>query len=390
MMQLARDWRGAVVEVTMGARQLAFALVITAAFAISGCVTPDSIPTTPDTDDVAAATPGGDLDTSGISETHLAFLMPGAPEVDADVYPGGDELDPEEPAEEEPPAEEEDPVEEEEEEPPLEEEEEEEPSDGIPEETEEDPDEPPVEEEEPEPVGCLDDPHEDNDVIGDAGGLLTGWYGAMRACDPDWYTFDLQVGDLFSIELTADEPEGELQVSVYDPAGNLFTTGGTATGDPDFEIEADANGTWYVLVDLVADVGVDLGADYSMLVGFEELICPSDSFEPNNSDLAPWRVLPGSINLQGCPSDEDWFTVWVEPGEELSIEIVFDETEGDLDLTVYDPALVLAGASQTPGSPVEEVTLTAAMLGAYWVQIEPRADEGVDPGVEYERNVSIY
>lgn len=368
----------------MGARQFAV-IFIAAAIAFAGCVSPEAPAVDRLDDDLTAPPIADDIDLGDLLDSDTGSLLPGVPDEVVDVDPGpGEEPDPEEPDEPDDPEVPEEPEEtdepEETEPPPAEEEE---LGDGIPEETEEDPDE------EPPPPVCADDLHEENDVMGQASGLLVGYYGAMRSCDADWYSFDLQTGDLFSIELTADELEGELEVTVYNPAGEELATGGTATSDPDFEIEAEANGTYYVLIDLAADTGSDLGAEYSMLVSWTELECPGDPFEPNDTDLQPWPVPPGTLSsLNVCPAADDWFAVWLEPGEELTAEVVFDDSEGDLDLTLYGPGGIWLSESATLGS-VESVTIEAADSGYHQVWIELVEDLGVSTGTEYDLTLDL-
>jgi len=359
-----------------------------AALLAPGCIPSDLSPVREDAP--VGTLDDDDLDDSvtlaGIADLELTLVdLPGEPVDDDDDDDPATDDDDDEPADDdddEPAADDDDAVDPEEDDP-----EEEEP-DGIPEEDEEDPDDPeeeeePAEEDLPAPDAvCTDDNHEENDDAASAGSLLQGYYGALAACDDDWYAYDLLAGDQFSIELSGAVGEGDLDLYLYDGAGNLVQS---STGGPDesFEHVAATNGTYLVLVEFVADAGPELGVPYTMSVGWVENDCANDGFEPNDTDLAPWPVPAGVMTLNVCPSGDDFFAVWLETGETLTAEIAFDSAEADLDLTLYSTGGVWVATSST-GTDVETVSVTATLPGYHNVWIELVADFGSELGSPYE------
>jgi hypothetical protein len=87
--------------------------------------------------------------------------------------------------------------------------------------------------------------------------------------------------------------------------------------------------------------------------------CEVDSAEPNDARIDAVELidhLEGDLTL--CPGDVDWYVLDVTPSESYSIDAVFSAAEGDLDLFVYQPDLVLLASGETIGDD-EQVAFTA-------------------------------
>jgi len=74
-----------------------------------------------------------------------------------------------------------------------------------------------------------------------------------------------------------------------------------------------------------------------------------DSFEPNDSCDRPRAMSLGSFpGLVAKSTDEDWYSVFLEPGETLSAEALFTHANGDIDVEMFSvcggpPLAVSAG-----------------------------------------------
>lgn len=66
--------------------------------------------------------------------------------------------------------------------------------------------------------------------------------------------------------------------------------------------------------------------------------CGPDALEPNDArGAAPILAAPvDEPDLAICPYDQDWFAVPVEAGDRVHVAILFAQSDGDLDLRVYD------------------------------------------------------
>jgi subtilase family serine protease len=87
--------------------------------------------------------------------------------------------------------------------------------------------------------------------------------------------------------------------------------------------------------------------------------CVDDNLEPNDNRLQARTIAPGTYNLKSCRGDEDWFAVFLGPGEPLEVTIQFRNADGDLDLLLAreDGETIASSVSFT--SDTERVTYTA-------------------------------
>lgn len=67
-------------------------------------------------------------------------------------------------------------------------------------------------------------------------------------------------------------------------------------------------------------------------------LCQPDSFEENNNADTASVVAPGSFNgLSICAGDEDFFAIQAGAGDNLEINVLFTDADGNLDIELIDP-----------------------------------------------------
>ncbi len=74
--------------------------------------------------------------------------------------------------------------------------------------------------------------------------------------------------------------------------------------------------------------------------GEGQCLCSDDGgLEDNNDCVKASKIEPGSFSgLAICPaSDEDWFTIFVDEGKTLTLELSYEHDLGDLDLFLFKP-----------------------------------------------------
>ena len=243
-----------------------------------------------------------------------------------------------------------------------------------------------------DPDGCAPDGFEPNDAADAAAPLGRGSQDA-RLCrsdgDSDWYRVDVALGDQVDITLDYDHaliaPNAELGAVVYGPGGvddvrdflvrdRNTSTDRLASGP--FTAGRSDEGTWLLEVDSLTDGGpVDYTIDLSVEGG--EMSCGvEDPSEPN--DTCPTAApLPTFTSVEGyiCgpDQDEDWFSVQVGGGDDLTVRVEHFHFEGNVELEVYDPDNGLAGLSFNAGPNYEEVTVENAAAGTYCARIFVRS-----------------
>lgn len=237
------------------------------------------------------------------------------------------------------------------------------------------------------PGVCDDDHFEQNDTPDKAWPLEPGLYPFLVLCDADHFLIDLQEGDTLYVDLGWDGSEGLLGAGFLDPSGQPPGDAPRLEGQT-LELVADSSGGWTLSVELLEDAGDVPGAAYSLALEVVPLECDPGAFEPNDSDLAPWPMEPGSFDdLNLCPFEDDFFAVWLEPGEALLATVAFEPDEGDLDLSLFNPSLALLDTSDGVGA-WEEVAATATSAGWHVLWAELVTDSG-PPGLSYALEIDL-
>ena len=119
--------------------------------------------------------------------------------------------------------------------------------------------------------------------------------------------------------------------------------------------------------------------------------CFDDAFEPNDTLDDPVPIDPGSYDMRMCygaqigEDYQDCFVVDLGALDEISVVVVFDEDESDLDLNLYSPQRrVLARGRNDPGR--EEVAYEVQDPGQYLFCVVP---QGLDFESDYQLTVAV-
>ena len=88
-----------------------------------------------------------------------------------------------------------------------------------------------------------------------------------------------------------------------------------------------------------------------------------------------------------CPGDYDWWAVTVPPGGTLTVDVLFSQAEGDIDILLFDApgSWVAESVSSTDN---ESVTAIASVSTTFLIEFFLVADPG-DPGLSYSLNVDV-
>jgi len=115
-------------------------------------------------------------------------------------------------------------------------------------------------------VTCPDDGYENNDSFYTAALVFPGNYPDLRACsdDEDFYLITLFAGEQLTVDLVFLHDEGDIDVQLLDPLGNVVASSMSTTDDESLSYTTSILGFFTVRVVLYQDGGLAPGNDYDM------------------------------------------------------------------------------------------------------------------------------
>lgn len=221
-----------------------------------------------------------------------------------------------------------------------------------------------------------DDTYEENDFDWEAYYLLpfaAQWlpFGPGIQQDDDWYEIYLDPGEeRIYVELSFSNILGDIDLEVYYWDGGIFTLLGGSYSYDDYEsIDTIApwSGFYYIKVS-----GANWGNSYDL---WWEDLNPGggggvdDGFEDNDDFYNPSWINPNYYpDLRIVDYDEDWFSLFLNSGDNIEVYIYFDHYEGDLELELYDPNNNLKIGSYSVDYE-EKIKYTADMSGDWRIRV---------------------
>jgi len=239
---------------------------------------------------------------------------------------------------------------------------------------------------------CSPDDLEENDDLavaaeGPESRTRTRHLTVCEPADEDWYRFDLELDDVLTVELFFAHAEGDLDLQLTDPAGNLVAESRSTDDDELAWVQATEAGPVYARVWLAGEEDDTPGVEYDL----GTKTCFDDGFEDNDveADAATLEPPLSLLNLGTCLfGEEDWFVLsGVSAGELLDIRSVFFGPDGDLGLVLYGPdgSVVGQGANAVH---VETIVHFAWQDGDYLLRVHV-PDDLAGPGLFYDLDVNL-
>ncbi|MFX1502423.1 MAG: PPC domain-containing protein, partial [Promethearchaeota archaeon] len=176
-----------------------------------------------------------------------------------------------------------------------------------------------------------DDWMEENDDIGNARPIPPNSYPGLSLLygDEDWFQLYLNAGDEIDITIYFNHYDGDLQLELYDPYSSYRTGSFSSDDDEYISFITDYTGNWSIRVyHAYADSEVYYDLD----------IWVDDAYEENDDFYNAWYMDPNYYpGLRINYGDEDWYRIYLNPGETIDISIYFNNMVGNLELELFDP-----------------------------------------------------
>ncbi|MFO7889180.1 MAG: carboxypeptidase regulatory-like domain-containing protein [bacterium] len=117
------------------------------------------------------------------------------------------------------------------------------------------------------------------------------------------------------------------------------------------------------------------GDDDYLYFYLQEEIIQDDNYEENDDYTTAYNLSSyegtwlSSINGSGVQLDEDWYEIYVDPGElYLNIDVIFNHSDGNIDIGIYNGSLTWLGwASSTTDN--ESLNLILPQGGTYYIKV---------------------
>ncbi len=199
---------------------------------------------------------------------------------------------------------------------------------------------------------CADDASEDNDSDADPTDLSEGSTADLMSCpdDEDWYTFTTTEAQNISVDVLFLDDEGDIDATLFDDQLDVLDDGPSSSDNEELEYNADAAGTYYVLVEFYEGGDDETpGNAYSIDLTLEApQVCPVDEFEENDIEDDATAVTEGAhTGLSVCKADDDWYSFPAVASDTLMVDLTFLQADGDIDATLYNPDGSTAGSGIT-------------------------------------------
>ncbi|MCO5168335.1 MAG: PPC domain-containing protein [Planctomycetes bacterium] len=213
-------------------------------------------------------------------------------------------------------------------------------------------------------AGPAADRFEPNDAPGAARDLPPGEHGDLRLLGDDWYRVEVPAGHVLRVRATSSAGEGDLDLAIHRPDGALLRAAAGPGNDERLEVAPPAAGPLLLRVHDARGAAAPL--PYTLSVTTVPLR-PADRHEPNDSPEQARDLAPGEHDDLRC-TVEDWYRVALRAGQRLTVVVLLDPAQGDLDLELFAPDGRARAASTGVGAR-EEATLLAERDGPHLVRV---------------------
>ncbi len=237
-------------------------------------------------------------------------------------------------------------------------------------------------------VSCPPDLAEPNDFAGTPAQLTLPVTGAeywLCGSDADWFEFYLGAGEIINVTVVTPLglAEGDVALELQDDNGVQLAATNTSSATETLSYTSAGGGLHRLGVTLPSDAGPWAGQGYTLTASTTQG-CTDDSYEPNDSAGAAPLLSPAFYPmLELCPSSTDWFSFAMNGGDYMTVQLNFTNSEGNIDLYVFDPNGVSVGTDTDANSDWASVGFSAPMTGTYTLNVVLAADAGFQPGNTY-------
>lgn len=192
----------------------------------------------------------------------------------------------------------------------------------------------------------VDDALEPNDSCSTPAVLAVGSYSGLyvETTDRDFYSIDLQAGDLLEIDATFLHVDGDIDLYLYDQSscsqlGSALAWSDSVSDDESIIWGHQGPGSRTMVLEVrifSGSPGPPCNSYDLELVVTPGLCSGDDSFEPSDSCASPAPISEGiHPNLLVSTTDDDWYRIAVAPGDQVTVVAHFEHSLADVELELF-------------------------------------------------------
>jgi len=178
-----------------------------------------------------------------------------------------------------------------------------------------------------------DDWAEPNDYRGESHFIGTGYHGGLIQNDEDWFGYE-QVNEMETLEVKLYyDTAFVLNIELLDESGirHGYSVYTESWGK---RLEWTAYGYYsnvYIHIN-GSDIGLEYNFELSIFGGSTE----GDDWAEENDYFNEARPISFGWNYGMVQNDDDWFEVWLEPHDDLKINIFYGTTSAEMNVELFD------------------------------------------------------
>jgi hypothetical protein len=191
--------------------------------------------------------------------------------------------------------------------------------------------------------------------------------------DVDWYRFETVAAGTENhyVELSSSTAAGNIEAELYDVNGVLLERTNGLDVLERLSLRGRPVGSYYVRI-----LGINSATSlYSLDFEVPTVTIPLDDYEANNQRTSAFnlRGVEGKLRLDDCTihaNDQDWFRFELLNNASTSHYVLADfrQTQGDIDLELYDSQGTLIRSSAGSSAP-ETISLAGLLPGTYFIRL---------------------
>jgi len=160
----------------------------------------------------------------------------------------------------------------------------------------------------------------------------------MNHYDPsDFYSINLTAGDYLTVALEWEDPDADIDLYIYDP--DLAVVAYSSSYNDPFEEagwQAPSTGTYFILVNAYSVNSWTQSGHYTMTV---DVITPEPPDGADDNLTSKLLRVTGfyyyNLTLDSIFDPEDWYSIYLYEGEQISFYFIGAEQGTDFDLELY-------------------------------------------------------